>query len=62
MPVYLEVSPGKILQHLHVWMLEKLLQTVLIHLYGGDILLLFHVDVSDVQPHVAEVSRGLPYL
>lgn len=32
------------------------------HLHGADVLLLLHVDVSQVQPDVADVRRGLPHL
>lgn len=32
------------------------------HLHGADVLLLLHVDVSQIQPDVADVSRGLPHL
>lgn len=32
------------------------------HLHGADVLLLLHVDVSQIQPDVADVSRGLPDL
>jgi len=32
------------------------------HLHGADVLLLLHVDVGQVEPHVADVRRGLPHL
>jgi hypothetical protein len=48
--------------HLDVGILEELLETVLVHLNGGDVLALLHIDVRNVQPHVAEISSGLAYL
>ena len=57
-----EVCPGQVLEHLHVRMLEELLEAVLVHLYGRDILPLLHVDVTDIQPNIAEVRRGLSHL
>ena len=32
------------------------------HLHGADVLLLLHVDVSQVEPDVADVGGGLPHL
>lgn len=32
------------------------------HLHGADVLLLFDVDVSQIEPDVADVCRGLPHL
>ena len=34
-----EVGAGQVLQHLHVWVLVKLLQAVLIHLGGTNVYL-----------------------
>jgi hypothetical protein len=48
--------------HLDVGIFEELLETVLVHLNGGDVLALLHIDVRNVQPHVAEISRSLAYL
>ena len=54
----LKVGSRQVLQDLDVGMFEELLQAVFIHLDGGDVLLLLHVDVSNIQPHVTKVSRG----
>lgn len=32
------------------------------HLHSADVLLLLHVDVSQIQPDVADVRSGLPHL
>ncbi len=48
--------------HLDVGIFEELLETVLVHLNGGDVLALLHIDVRNVQPHVAEIGRGLANL
>ena len=57
-----EIRSGQILQDFHVGILEELLEAILVHLNGGDHLLLFDVDVSDVEPDVAEVGRGFAHL
>ena len=57
-----EVGAGQVLQHFHVGILEKLFQTVFVHLDGGDHLFLFDVNVGDVEPDVAKVRRGLAHL
>lgn len=36
--------------------------SVTYHLYGRDILLLLHVDVCNIQPHVTEVGRCFTHL
>ena len=54
----LEVGSSQVLLDLNVGMFEELLQAVFIHLDGRDVLLLLHVDVSNIQPHVTKVSRG----
>lgn len=43
-------------------MLEEFLQAILVHLNGADILLLLHVNVGNVQPHIAEIGCGLTNL
>ena len=53
-----EIRPGQILQDFDVGIFEELLEAILVHLNGGHHLLLFHVNVGDVEPHVAEVGRG----
>lgn len=43
-------------------MLEELLQAILVHLNGTDVLLLFDVNVRNVHPNIAEVSRSFAHL
>ena len=48
--------------HLNIWSFAELFDAVLVHLYGGDVLPLLHVDVGNVEPHVHEISRRLTNL
>lgn len=32
------------------------------HLHSADVLLLFNIDVSQIQPDVADIGCGLPHL
>uniref|UniRef100_A0AAG5CPI8 Uncharacterized protein n=1 Tax=Anopheles atroparvus TaxID=41427 RepID=A0AAG5CPI8_ANOAO len=57
-----EVRPRQVLHHLDVVVAVELLQAVLVHLDRADVLLLLHVDVRDVDPHVAKVGRRLAHL
>lgn len=43
-------------------MFEEFLQAILVHLNGADILFLLHVNVGNVQPHIAEIGCGLTHL
>lgn len=52
-----EVRTRQILHHVNVVVLVELLQTVFVHLNRTDVLLLFDVDMRNVQPHVAKVGR-----
>ena len=57
-----EVGPGEILEDFDVGILEELLEAIFVHLNGGDHLFLLHIDVGDVEPNVAEISRRLANL
>ena len=46
------MSSCKVLKNFHVWMSEKLEDTIFVHLDGRDKLLLCNVYVSDVQPDI----------
>ena len=43
--------------HLHIGVFVELLEAILVHLNGRDILSLLHVDMPYVQPHVTEICR-----
>ena len=58
----LGVRPRQVEQYLDVVRLVELLQAVFVHLDGGDVLVLLHVHVGDVEPDVAEVGGGLAHL
>ena len=39
-------------------MIVEFFKTIFVHLDGGHVLMLLHVNMSDVQPNLAEVSRS----
>ena len=45
------------LDYLDVVMVVELFETIFVHLNGGHVLVLLHVDVGNVQPDVGEIRR-----
>lgn len=57
-PVAAEQGPAQVDQDVHLVVPVELAQAVLVHLDGSNILLLLHINVCDVEPHIAKVCSG----
>lgn len=57
-PIAAEQSPAQVDQNVHLVVPVELAQAVLVHLDGSNILLLFHINVCNVEPHIAKVCSG----
>lgn len=57
-PVATEQGSAQVDQDVHLVVPVELAQAVLIHLDGSNILLLLHINVCNVEPHIAKVCGG----